>query len=794
MKNLVSHVTLICLIVSSFPMLPNVAFATNCNSPIHFEKRKSCDGTPDDNPILKWSEERCDCVENENAENFNNQFNNCAENKEIDETERMNCYMSNALGESGLSSCGGFLESDDTLKSSSQLDTENYGNCMDSIGLPSSAENWTSRMSMINAVLSIIMFFGFNNEKNDNNMCSSAKWMIAASILGVVNEIVNYFLFESDLRDLQVEFFDQVLCDTSLSKDPESFSSTISSKNETDVSGGCVGKDPLQAQVDAFNYLVKERSLSSELHFKKFIGYLATGGLYLVAIGIGIYDIVSSVGAKTTLNCFNVKPTSSMSNGATKFIAQIIENLSSKFLITNATAESNSFQSNLTSGELSGFDHFFKVKRYSCINKENCGVFDKCQEDNTEYNNCMKCMRNSISGKLNSESEAKSEASGIDCTKYERGILESPLLYQLIVGGAAVGLGVWFAVVNKLNAFGGILIGQIIISAIASVLAFISAHHNYVAFEEAKRQAGLIEGVQEEFIGAIVLNCPNGREDPNVLECFCFNEDGSRKENRTQSQACQSLFQNLDKQFTIESHDLKIGQKTIKPNCITIDGNPDPECNCQKFTDSKTGRNACFQVPITSGNIGNILTGTGADQISKTANALTGSGASNEIGNPSGLLNAAKNLTDVSKKLLGKLNNTLRQKNQGTIDINQQKLAAVGQSIATPNFLSTLKKSSPTNQFESTRNAVLTQAKEKIKKVSAEFSGGNKLAFNQPKNKKEGMNFDFSQNENANKTKNFMEKNYNYNKDDIIKNDSASIWKIITNRYNNSGYSRLFEE
>ena len=37
-------------------------------------------------------------------------------------------------------------------------------------------------------------------------------------------------------------------------------------------------------------------------------------------------------------------------------------------------------------------------------------------------------------------------------------------------------------------------------------------------------------------------------------------------------------------------------------------------------------------------------------------------------------------------------------------------------------------------------------------------------------------------------------KKYKYNKNDIVKNDNASIWKVITNRYNNSGYPRLFEE
>ena len=39
-----------------------------------------------------------------------------------------------------------------------------------------------------------------------------------------------------------------------------------------------------------------------------------------------------------------------------------------------------------------------------------------------------------------------------------------------------------------------------------------------------------------------------------------------------------------------------------------------------------------------------------------------------------------------------------------------------------------------------------------------------------------------------------MDKNYKYKEDDIYKNKAVSLWKIITNRYNASGYLRLFDD
>jgi hypothetical protein len=40
----------------------------------------------------------------------------------------------------------------------------------------------------------------------------------------------------------------------------------------------------------------------------------------------------------------------------------------------------------------------------------------------------------------------------------------------------------------------------------------------------------------------------------------------------------------------------------------------------------------------------------------------------------------------------------------------------------------------------------------------------------------------------------FMDKKYNYKDNDIVNNEGASIFQVITNRYNQSGYTRLFEE
>ena len=62
--------------------------------------------------------------------------------------------------------------------------------------------------------------------------------MTAASVVGIANELVNYFFHEQDLRQLQVDYYEKALCDTTLSNSENSLSKEASSDNETDTKYG----------------------------------------------------------------------------------------------------------------------------------------------------------------------------------------------------------------------------------------------------------------------------------------------------------------------------------------------------------------------------------------------------------------------------------------------------------------------------------------------------------------------------------------------------------------------------
>ena len=763
--------------MSSFPLLPGRAVANSCTSEHHQINYEKCDGTEDDNKALVWDNERCRCVESENSNEMNNAYNACvsdSDGAETSGTHQANCMMDNVLEFAGLSNCISFLE-DENESASSKTDQ-----CLDSIsvGNSSGVEQWQNRLAMVNGLLSIIMWISHRSKAKESGMCASSTWMTAASVAGIANELINYFWFESKLRDLQVDFYEKVLCDTSLTKAEDSYASSLSSENETDVSEGCANQDPFETQTKAFDYLYDERMISSNVHFKKMISYSILSVIYTVAWIAAIMQIGGTYGTSSKNKCYMTSSSPAEPAAGNidfkKIGKEVLEIFAGIFSLKKAIGQTaTTYQNNLTNGNLSGIDQFFKTKHYSCKRAD--------LESDLDYRNCMSCMKND-------------ENQEIDCSDYESN--NYPLVWQLIAGGGAVLVGAGIVKFSEsLNKLSSVLIGQIILSITGMILSVISAVQNGYHYKEALAQAEDIDEIRDEFLGAISLYCPDGREDPDVLECYCYEENGERRTDRENSESCQNLFAQIDNRYEIESQDLTLGQASAKLSCVTIDGNPDPDCNCQKFTDGKTGRNACFQVPLATGSLGNLMSGTGANDILDQANVLSGSDQSGNLNTNSSFLGATNKLSQAGKKLFKNINNKLKQNNQKPLDITGQKIGAIMSSIPAKRLLTAKRGSSvTTNPISEQRDVILKKAKEKIKKTKASFTGGQGLSFNKSKDKKGGMNFDFDSNSGGNKMKNFMDKKYKYKKDDIVKNDNASIWKVITNRYNNSGYPRLFEE
>ena len=103
--------------------------------------------------------------------------------------------------------------------------------------------------------------------------------------------------------------------------------------------------------------------------------------------------------------------------------------------------------------------------------------------------------------------------------------------------------------------------------------------------------------------------CPQGRDDPASLRCFCFDKDGNRVIERERFKVCEEVWEqeeqssgpaanisiSLDKSDDPESQDDPESEKEPPKGCLNKDYQFDYECGCLK-KDAKTGKDSCHQI------------------------------------------------------------------------------------------------------------------------------------------------------------------------------------------------------
>ena len=233
---------------------------------------------------------------------------------------------------------------------------------------------------------------------------------------------------------------------------------------------------------------------------------------------------------------------------------------------------------------------------------------------------------------------------------------------------------------------------------------------------------------------------------------------------------------------------------------MALDGNIDCDCNCQKLKNKQTGENACLKAVIPPAQLNSLgsIPGVG-DGLNQLASA-TGANSSSGNVNADNLQKNAKTLLNSARQILKQSNE--KQIKQGKKPFPTQSLTpflrTAGQLGAKIQTASLPLSPSSTPTSSSNGNKALASVKKKLKKKGFQFVGGGRSLKRKSKKKKKddefGFAFDNPEGQAQGETETFMDKKYNYKEDDIYKNKSVSLWKILSNRYNTSGYLRLFDD
>ncbi len=318
--------------------------------------------------------------------------------------------------------------------------------------------------------------------------------------------------------------------------------------------------------------------------------------------------------------------------------------------------------------------------------------------------------------------------------------------------------------------------------------------------KESKSNINQIDEVMASFEESIAGLCPDGRNNYNNPRCYCYNDNGQKNNNRTNSGICHKLWAQDDHKYIANASDYSNTKNGPRTGCLTLNQQFDADCKCRKVKDKKTGQNACYKAPYnTNVNLG------GAANLAKTGAmmnlATEGISGLEKLGQAQ-IAGLADQHNKAARVLWNKVNEKRKSKGLKPIIFNREMLKGFikkaqkskgFKSVAGPALPQLAKNSRPTN-------GALKKALEKITKKtgigqSLSASGGKGLTVKS--SNKSDFQFDFGGNNNSaqkGRVQNFMDKKYQYKDNDIVKKNGSSIWNIISKRYLQSGLKRLFED
>ncbi len=343
------------------------------------------------------------------------------------------------------------------------------------------------------------------------------------------------------------------------------------------------------------------------------------------------------------------------------------------------------------------------------------------------------------------------------------------------------------------------------------VLASIGTFNSLILKQSAEDQetasndnAAKVETIMKTYQDSWANNCPNGREKLEEPNCYCYLEDGTKNTGRTNSQTCVQLWASRDFRLAVTETNYDNPTGIVNPiGCVAVNGQFDQNCQCKKMIDS-SGKNACMQSSITTVSGANptgtsYLTNSGIGNVVSAVNSMT-NGSGNLTGINGGVLQGAiATQNQLNSQLFKAAQNDPSKKDFPLFKSNADLLKAQ-QSLFSPSNIGKISASIGASPINMASNSLPNKSMAKVlaatkKKSGLEMTGGKGL---NKKGSKSEFNLNFGDSGvssgNGALAQNFMDKNYEYKQHDIVNSPESSIFDIISNRYIESGLSRLFQD
>lgn len=324
------------------------------------------------------------------------------------------------------------------------------------------------------------------------------------------------------------------------------------------------------------------------------------------------------------------------------------------------------------------------------------------------------------------------------------------------------------------------------LSTVLAGWSLIMMKHTKSQTEASTNRAELLRKMKSDFLGAaatINMCTPEDRSNTNKPECYCYNSDGQRSTNRSNSQICQKLWNG-----SLASAQSYKNSSNAFAGCINSANEHDPVCACKKSS------KGCLTV--STKGISGISTGalsmlnSGVSPVNEIA---TGNFAAATASDSASLNNAMRTVKALDKMLdQPDIKKEIKDKDKFLAGI--ETAAAKGSNGNYSDGLNGNSFSGSAGQaVASLEKELEAKAPElfKTEKGSAPLAGASKA-------KGKGIDFDFGSNDNQEQidgqVAQVMNQNFDYSQNDINNQSHTNIFELLSNRYQRSALRRLFDD
>jgi|GEM_PF-699479 len=764
---------------------PRVEAADSCSGPDVAEQKNKC--TEQASKGFTWSNDLCRCVNTQEKEGARDEFLRC-KSAEMSDEDRRKCFEDNAAALGDLEGSSGVFNVFHGITQGLQ--------------------------GFISGVATLAVVISFLSTKSDSGSCISKYIFAGAAVVSLGSEVYFYFFLENKLRDFYTKYakYVETYSGTSSGSGPAevvgSFTggsnpvtqNTVDSGGSAEEQGSALGNqakaNPFEAQKIAFDLLVEEQKTIKEVSEAKKTPYLIAAIAFGLAAVVAIFELVVPTMTKCTVS----------NNNGPKLDKKDRLNPTYKKSIANFFLDSTQYFDPNTAYDREAVGKIvndMEKRHWEQGEDRSLSLTEfKQLEDFFQINPKTYSSQNFSIDELLISKACAENGTVLKENSGWKGAQGNVSFYSMIIGAAAgllvlgiAALAGYGTITRAITSTPGILvIGLISMGLHFALYGFTTAEAD-LASENQKKA----EQVRDQFLASVQAYCPNGRENLAEPDCYCYLDNGKKNPNRTNSDTCKALWASREGNFFVNpnSQDIRTGEDPM--GCMTVNRQYDAECKCKKFVDKKSGKNACYSVPVTATSLGNIGAGVGASNTLASMHSLAN-------GSNGGNLNAGDLKARAARQkaaingLLRKLNDQRRAAKLGPMDLSGKALAKQIQAMVPQKALQNLTTGnvSPSGLADAGRPGGdgLKNAIDKTGLKKYTLQGGDMKKAGADANK--GMNFEFdtgggrgASNE-GQVMDEFMDKKYNFKDNDIVKNDSASIWQVISNRYNTSALPRLF--